>query len=79
MFQDWMPGFCLRLSIFLSYSSEDRSLAEKIAQALKNSGHDVFFDRDSLPPAADYNERIRKAIRYSDRFLFLASRASHPN
>lgn len=74
--QDWLPGFCSRLSIFLSYSHEYQPLAEKIAQTLKNSGHNVFFDKDSLPPAGDYNQRIRTAIRYSDRFLFLASRSA---
>ena len=74
--QDRLPGFCSRLDIFLSYSSEYRPLAEEIAQTLKNSGHRVFFDKDSLPPAGDFNKRIRKAIRYSDRFLFLASRSA---
>jgi TIR domain len=76
MLRDWLPGYCSRLRIFLSFSSEHRPLAEKVAQTLKNSGHHVFFDKDSLPPASDYNERIRRAIRYSDRFLFLASRTA---
>jgi TIR domain len=76
MLRHWLPGFCSRLSIFLSYSSEHRGLAEKIAQTLKNSGHRVFFDKDSLPPAGDYNERIRNAIHNSDRFLFLVSRTA---
>jgi len=47
-----------------------------VAQSLKDSGHRVFFDKDSLPPAGDFNARIRKAIRYSDRFIFLASRSA---
>jgi len=76
MFRNWLPGVCSRLSIFVSYSSDDSQLAESIAQTLKNSGHKVFFDKDSLPPAGDYNERIRRAIRTSDRFLFLASRSA---
>jgi len=76
MLRDLLPEYCLRRSIFLSYSSENRPLAEKIAQTLKNSGHRVFFDKDSLPAASDYNERIRKAIRHSDCFLFLASRSA---
>ncbi|MGD9828161.1 MAG: toll/interleukin-1 receptor domain-containing protein [Hyphomicrobiaceae bacterium] len=76
MLAGWLPDFCTRLNIFLSYSSEYRALAESIAQSLKNDGHQVFFDKDSLPPGGDYNERIRKAIRSSDRFLFLASRSA---
>lgn len=76
MLSDWLPNFCTRLNIFLSYSSEYRPIAEKIAQTLTNDGHTVFFDKESLPPAGDYNERIRKAVRYSDRFLFLASHSA---
>ncbi len=74
MLSDWLPEFCSRLRIFLSYDSAHRPLAEKIAQTLKNDGHRVFFDKESLPPGRHFNEQIRKAIRYSDRFLFLASR-----
>lgn len=76
MLADWLPEYCTRLTIFLSYSSEHRPLAETIAQALKNDGHSVFFDKESLPPAGDYNEQIRKAIRSSDRFIFLASNSA---
>ena len=70
------PRTCSALSVFVSYSHEQRPLAEEIAQALKNAGHEVFFDRDSIPGAGDYNERIREAVNDSDRFVFLASRES---
>ena len=76
MLEAVLPGYCSSLRIFLSYSFEYRSLAESICQALLNRGHKVFFDRDSLPPASNFNERIRKAIHSSDRFLFLASRTA---
>ena len=62
MLTDWLPGLCSRLSIFLSYSSSDRPLAEKIAQTLRNSGHEVFFDQQSLPTADDYNERTKVTV-----------------
>jgi hypothetical protein len=51
-------------------------MGEEIAQALKNAGHLVFFDRESLPASADYNDRIRTAIAGSDRLVFLASKDS---
>lgn len=76
MISNWLPSFCSRLNIFLSYATEHRTLAQSIAQTLKNDGHRVFFDQDSLPPAGDYNEQIRKAINSSDRFVFLASKGS---
>ena len=72
--RDWLPSFCSRRSIFISFASEHREAAGRIAQTLTNEGHRVFFDKDSLPPASDFNERIRKAIRQSERFLFIASR-----
>lgn len=74
MLADLFPSACTRLRIFLCHAHSDRAVAEEIAQALKNDGHVVFFDKDSLPPAADYNEQIRKAIRACDCFIFLMSR-----
>lgn len=76
MLADWLPKFCSRQRIFLCYSNEHRPLAEEIAYTLRNDGHIVFFDKDTLPPARDYNERIRSAIRRVDRFIFLATRSA---
>ncbi len=76
MLKGLLPGACSRLSVFLSYASEHKRIAEEIAQTLKNSGHDVFFDKDSLPAGEDFNDHIRTAIRGSDRFVFLISRAA---
>ncbi len=70
------PRQCSRLTIFVSYASEQRTQGEEIAQALKNGGHDVFFDLDSIPAGSDYNERIRSAVMDCDRMVFLASRQS---
>lgn len=61
------------MRIFLSHSSKDRQLAEKVDLALLGVGHEVFFDKSSLPPGADFNSRIRKAIDESDAFIFLIS------
>lgn len=61
------------MKIFLSYASEEAQTAEEIQLALTGSGHDVFFDRTSLPAGGDYNARIRKAIEDSDGMIFLIS------
>lgn len=76
MLSSLLPRSCSRLSVFVSYSKEQRLLGEEIAQALKNAGHEVFFDIESIPAAGEYNELIHSAIEGSDRFVFLASRAS---
>jgi hypothetical protein len=64
------------LRIFVSYPSEQARFAEEVAQALKNVGHDVFFDKESLPPAEDYNERIRDAILKADRCIFIIDKSA---
>lgn len=61
------------MKIFLSYASEEAELAEQIQLALTADGHDVFFDKMSLPPGGDYNARIRKAIEDSLGMIFLIS------
>lgn len=47
--------------------------ADAVAVRLRQSGHSVFFDRDALPPAESFDERIRRAIAQSDLLLFLVS------
>ena len=74
--RDRLPAFCKRQKIFLSYPSEEELLAGEIALALKSYGHVVFFDKESLPPATDFRKQIERAIRASDRFIFLASRSA---
>lgn len=61
------------MKIFLSYASEDRPTATAIRLALRAQGHNVFFDRDDLPPGDEYDARIRRAIENADLFLFLIS------
>ena len=76
MLNDWLPQACSRQQIFLSYPSDRRAAAEDIAQTLKNDGHEVFFDKESLPAAGDYNERIRKAIKTADRCIILVTKSA---
>jgi formylglycine-generating enzyme required for sulfatase activity len=61
------------MKIFLSYASEDRVAANGINRALLGEGHDVFFDRDDLPPGGEYHARIRNGIEQSDLVIFLVS------
>jgi hypothetical protein len=62
--------------IFLSYASEDRDLAEQVTLALTAEGHEVFFDKNSLPPAGDFRRSIRKAVGNSDCMVFLITTRS---
>ena len=62
------------MRVFLSYASEQRDLAEELAQRLKSVRRiDVFFDRESLIPGDPFDLRIRRALARADVFVFLAS------
>lgn len=61
------------MQIFISYASEEATLADEIQLVLVGAGHKVFFDRADLPPGSDYNTRIREAIAASDIMVFLIS------
>jgi hypothetical protein len=58
---------------FLSYAGEHRATADSIALRLRQAGHDVFFDKDDLPAAASFDDRIREGVRRSDGLVFLVS------
>ena len=65
-----------KIKVFLSYSSADRPIAERIHIALVAAGYDVFFDRNSLPAGESYDLRILDAIEESDLLIFLLSTES---
>lgn len=61
------------MHLFLSYAGERRATADAIALRLREAGHDVFFDKDDLPPAESYDDRIRRGLKESDGLVFLIS------
>ncbi len=61
------------MRIFLSYAGEHRRQAEGIAIRLRQDGHEVFFDRQSLAPGKQYDRTIRTEIDACELFVFLIS------
>jgi hypothetical protein len=61
------------MRVFLSYASKDKAIAGRINTLLARDNHEVFFDRESLPPGEDFNKRIQEAVDKADLFLFLFS------
>jgi hypothetical protein len=53
------------------YPSELKSTAEPIAFSLRSRGHNVFLDRDDLPPGESYDDQIENAATSSDCMIFL--------
>jgi len=64
------------MRVFISYASEQRNLAERLTLGLRNEGHGVFFDKEALPAGVSFDDRIRSALRRSQIFVFLVSKAS---
>ncbi len=64
------------MKVFLSYSSAEFELAERLTYSLRNDGHTVFFDRVSLMPGEGYDTRIREAVENCSLFIFLISQDS---
>jgi TIR domain-containing protein len=62
--------------VFIAHSNKDNRVAGELAEKLRAQDLEVFLDDDSLPPAADYDGRIRAAIEACDVFVFLVSAAS---
>ena len=65
-----------RLRIFLSHASEDTHKAQEVTLALLQEGHEVFFDRNSLPAGVGFHRAIRDELFQADFFLFLVSPAA---
>jgi TIR domain-containing protein len=61
------------MKIFLSHVSQDRSTAEAIAFSLRDRSHKVFLDRDDLPVGHGFDQRIERAVKQSEIFIFLIS------
>lgn len=61
------------VKVFISYASEKKQTAERIAAAVRDHGNTVFFDRSDLPEGGSYHDRIAKAVAEADAMIFLIS------
>lgn len=63
-------------SVFISYASEDRAAALRLAADLQAAGLPVWLDRQQLDWGSDYTARIRTAIEQCGLFLPVLSRTA---
>jgi nucleoid-associated protein YgaU len=61
------------VKIFLSYASKYRTIADDLCCRLQAVGHEVFFDREDLPPGTSFDDRIHSAIESCELFIFMIS------
>ena len=60
-------------AIFLSYARDDASAARRIAEALRSSGLEVWFDENELRGGEAWDAKIRKQIDACTLFLAVIS------
>ena len=64
-------------SVFLSYASQDSEAAQKICQALRAVGIEVWFDQSELRGGDVWDQSIRRQIKSCSLFVPLISRHTH--
>jgi hypothetical protein len=74
------PGFIPEImppgSLFISYASEDRPQALRVAADLRDAGLPVWLDRQQLDWGTDYTARIHAAIQQCALFLPILSQTA---
>jgi hypothetical protein len=62
--------------VFLSHSSKNLDMAEKVSGTLRNHGVPVWFSPTSILSAQQWHDEIGKALRRCDWFIVLLSKAA---
>ncbi len=64
-------------AVFLSYASQDAEAAQKICEALRAAGIEVWFDQSELRGGDSWDQSIRKQIKTCALFIPLISHTTH--
>ncbi|MGH8200331.1 MAG: TIR domain-containing protein [Steroidobacteraceae bacterium] len=64
-------------AVFLSYASEDAAAAQRISEALRATGVEVWFDQSELRGGDAWDAAIRKQIKACKLFIPIISRNTH--
>ena len=64
-------------AVFLSYASQDAEAAQRICEALRAAGIEVWFDQSELRGGDVWDQSIRKQIRSCALFIPVISRHTH--
>jgi TolB-like protein len=64
-------------AVFLSYASQDAGAAQKICEALRAAGIEVWFDQSELRGGDAWDQSIRKQIKTCALFVPLISHTTH--
>jgi TolB-like protein len=64
-------------AVFLSYASQDAEAAQRICEALREAGIEVWFDQSALRGGDVWDQTIRKQIKSCVLFIPVISRHTH--
>jgi TolB-like protein/Tfp pilus assembly protein PilF len=64
-------------AVFLSYASQDADAAQRICEALRAAGIEVWFDKSELRGGDTWDRSIRKQIKACALFLPVISHTAH--
>jgi len=64
-------------AVFLSYASQDAEAAQRICEALRAAGIDVWFDQSALRGGDVWDQTIRRQIKSCVLFVPVISRNTH--
>jgi hypothetical protein len=65
------------MKIFLSYSSEDGVLADKVKTYLSSYVDDIFMAHEDLPLGVDWDEKILEELELTDLLVFISTSKSN--
>jgi hypothetical protein len=69
-------GHGVKRKVFISYNSEDSTVARQVKDFLESKGLEVLIDQDDLPPGKSIMEFIQESIKSSDAVLSIVSAKS---
>ncbi|MCF2140510.1 MAG: toll/interleukin-1 receptor domain-containing protein [Candidatus Lokiarchaeota archaeon] len=64
------------MNVFISYSSRDRTFAERIANRLKKNGINTWFDHWALYTGDSINDKIETGLANANALLIVFSENS---
>jgi TolB-like protein/tetratricopeptide (TPR) repeat protein len=64
-------------TLFLSYASEDAQAAQRICEALRSAGIEVWFDQSELRGGDAWDQAIRRQLKACALFLPVISQTTH--
>lgn len=59
------------MKVFISHSYENRALANKVGEALRRSGLEVWDDQKEILPGDNWAQKIAKALEESEAMVVL--------